>query len=95
MDELVGNTDGFADSGLDPSSSSIHCFSLTLFHHSVSSAVVQRYLNPILEGALSQNPQIQASAIDILSFTIKQGLAHPLQVRDLDDSSPDTSSNFF
>ncbi|KAF8073449.1 hypothetical protein FPV67DRAFT_1559883 [Lyophyllum atratum] len=60
MDELVGNTDGFADSG-------------------VSSAIVQRYLGPILEAALSQNSQIQATAIDVLSFTIKQGLAHPLQ----------------
>ncbi|KAK0188221.1 hypothetical protein F5146DRAFT_1062556 [Armillaria mellea] len=60
MDELIGNTDGFADSG-------------------VSSAVVQRYLNHILQSALSQQPQIQAAAIDILSFTIKQGLAHPLQ----------------
>lgn len=60
MDELIGNTDGFADSG-------------------VSSAVVQRYLNHILESALSLQPQIQAAAIDILSFTIKQGLAHPLQ----------------
>ncbi|KAK7469438.1 Sister chromatid cohesion protein 2 [Stygiomarasmius scandens] len=60
MEELVGNTEGFADSG-------------------VSSAVVQRYLTHILEAALSQNPHIQASAIDIMSFTIKQGLAHPLQ----------------
>ncbi|TFK69516.1 protein rad9 [Pluteus cervinus] len=60
MDELVGNTDGFADSG-------------------VSSAIVQRYLGPILEAALSQNLQIQAAAVDVLSFTIKQGLAHPLQ----------------
>ncbi|KAF9806781.1 hypothetical protein IEO21_08541 [Rhodonia placenta] len=60
MEELVGNTDGFADSG-------------------VSSAVVQRYLVPILEAALSHNAQIQTAAVDILSFTIKQGLAHPLQ----------------
>ncbi|KZP26313.1 hypothetical protein FIBSPDRAFT_1040859 [Athelia psychrophila] len=60
MEELVGNTDGFADSG-------------------VSSAIVQRYLTPILDAALSQRPQIQAVAIDVLSFTIKQGLAHPLQ----------------
>ncbi|KAI0927411.1 hypothetical protein AcV5_007956 [Taiwanofungus camphoratus] len=60
MEELVGNTDGFADSG-------------------VSSAVVQRYLDPILQAALSRNAQIQAAAVDILSFTIKQGLAHPLQ----------------
>ncbi|KAJ7457662.1 hypothetical protein B0H11DRAFT_208709 [Mycena galericulata] len=60
MDELVGNTDGFADSG-------------------VSSAVVQRYMDHILTAALGQHPQIQATAIDVLTFTIKQGLAHPLQ----------------
>ncbi|KAF8889236.1 hypothetical protein CPB85DRAFT_1441418 [Mucidula mucida] len=60
MDELIGNTDGFADSG-------------------VSSAVVQRYLDHILQAALSNQQQIQGAAVDILSFTIKQGLAHPLQ----------------
>ncbi|KAF8621415.1 hypothetical protein AX15_007826 [Amanita polypyramis BW_CC] len=60
MEELVGNTDGFAESG-------------------VSSAVVQRYLNPILDAALSKHVQVQAAAIDILTFTINQGLAHPLQ----------------
>nr|VWP00958.1 Transcriptional repressor TUP1 [Ganoderma boninense] len=60
MEELIGNTDGFADSG-------------------VSSAIVQRYLDKILEAALSQTTQIQSAAVDILTFTIKQGLAHPLQ----------------
>ncbi|KAF4617468.1 hypothetical protein D9613_005695 [Agrocybe pediades] len=60
MEELVGNTDGFADSG-------------------VSSAIVQRYLDHVLDAALSTNVQMQAVAIDVLSFTIKQGLAHPLQ----------------
>ncbi|KAG5653655.1 hypothetical protein H0H81_011615 [Sphagnurus paluster] len=60
MEELVGNTDGFADSG-------------------VSSAIVQRYLDHVLQAALSQNPQIQSTSVDILTFTIKQGLAHPLQ----------------
>ncbi|KAI9443068.1 hypothetical protein H4582DRAFT_1808792 [Lactarius indigo] len=60
MEELVGNTDGFADAG-------------------VSSAIVQRYMDPILDAALSQHPQTQGAAVDILSFTIKQGLAHPLQ----------------
>jgi len=45
----------------------------------VSSAVVQRYMEPILDAALSQHPQTQGAAVDILSFTIKQGLAHPLQ----------------
>jgi cohesin loading factor subunit SCC2 len=46
---------------------------------SVSSAIVQRYMDPILDAALSQHPQTQGAAVDILSFTIKQGLAHPLQ----------------
>ena len=47
--------------------------------NSVSSAIVQRYMDPILDAALSQHPQTQGAAVDILSFTIKQGLAHPLQ----------------
>ncbi|KAJ1303221.1 hypothetical protein OPQ81_011419 [Rhizoctonia solani] len=60
MEELIGNTDGFADSG-------------------VGSAIIQRYLTQILSSALSPNRHIQAPAVDILSFTIRQGLAHPLQ----------------
>ncbi|QRW20097.1 proline-rich protein Rad9 protein [Rhizoctonia solani] len=60
MDELIGNTDGFADSG-------------------VSSAIIQRYLTQVLSSALSPNRHIQAPAADILSFTVRQGLAHPLQ----------------
>ncbi|KAG8907886.1 Sister chromatid cohesion protein 2 [Tulasnella sp. 403] len=60
MEELVGNTDGFAESG-------------------VSSAIVQRYLPQILEAALHVQLRIQAVAVDILGFTIRQGLAHPLQ----------------
>jgi cohesin loading factor subunit SCC2 len=47
----------------------------------VSSAIVQRYLPEILEAALVKSPLIQNAAVDILGFTIKQGLAHPLQVR--------------
>lgn len=47
----------------------------------VSSAVLQRYLDPILKAALSPVPQLQGGAIDVLTFTIKQGLTHPLQVR--------------
>lgn len=46
----------------------------------VSSTVVQRYLKQILDAALDSNPQIQAAAIEVLTFTVKQGLAHPLQV---------------
>lgn len=60
MDELVGNTDGFAASG-------------------VSSAIVQRYIDHILAAALSPTPYIQAAALDVLTFTVKGGLAHPLQ----------------
>ncbi|EDR13190.1 uncharacterized protein LACBIDRAFT_292430 [Laccaria bicolor S238N-H82] len=71
MEELVGNTDDFADSGAS--------VTLNLPTFRVTSAIVQRYLTPILDAALSQNLQIQATAIDVLSFTIKQGLAHPLQ----------------
>ena len=47
----------------------------------VASAIVQRYLQSILDAALAKNTHIQSSALDILSFTIKQGLAHPLQVQ--------------
>lgn len=47
---------------------------------SVSSAVIQRYLQQILDAALSPNSSIQTSAVEILSYTIKQGLAHPLLV---------------
>lgn len=78
MDELVGNTDGFADSGFEYLHYSCQYGIDPPFR--VSSAIVQRYLGPILDAALSQHPQIQAAAIDVLSFTIKQGLAHPLQV---------------
>lgn len=48
--------------------------------NSVSSAVIQRYLQQVLDAALSANTQIQSSAVEILSYTIKQGLAHPLLV---------------
>lgn len=48
--------------------------------NSVSSAVIQRYLQQVLDAALSANSQIQSSAVEILSYTIKQGLAHPLLV---------------
>lgn len=53
---------------------------LTSWCFSVSSAVVQRYLSQIHEAALSPNPLIHSAAVDILTFTVKQGLAHPLQV---------------
>jgi hypothetical protein len=42
---------------------------------------VQRYLPQILDSALSSHLATQAAAVDIIGFTIRQGLAHPLQVR--------------
>ena len=45
----------------------------------MTSAIVQRYLDHVLEAALSQKASIQTVAIDVLTFTVKQGLAHPLQ----------------
>jgi len=45
----------------------------------VSSAIVQRYLDHVLEAALTPDSPNQSAAVDVLSFTIKQGLAHPLQ----------------
>jgi cohesin loading factor subunit SCC2 len=77
MDELVGSTAGFAESGLVEYHP--HC-DLHLISSSVSSAVVQRYLEHILEATLSPQQAIQSAALEILTFTIKQGLAHPLQV---------------
>ncbi|CAL1713404.1 unnamed protein product [Somion occarium] len=61
MEELIGNTDGFAESG-------------------ISSAIVQRYLDPILSAATSPNHQIQSPAVDVIAYTVRQGLAHPLQL---------------
>ncbi|EIN12396.1 hypothetical protein PUNSTDRAFT_118258 [Punctularia strigosozonata HHB-11173 SS5] len=75
MDQLVGNTGEFAESGYVPIGEAWGDNSST---SSVASAVVQRYMNPILQAAFSTNASIQASAVDILSFTIKQGLTHPL-----------------
>lgn len=54
----------------------------SLSFNSVNSAVVQCYISPILEAALSQHPHTQAVAVDILTFTVKQGPTHPLQVCD-------------
>ncbi|KZV76249.1 hypothetical protein PENSPDRAFT_646530 [Peniophora sp. CONT] len=46
----------------------------------VASTVVQRFLDPhILRAALSSNTATQALGVEILTFTVKQGLAHPIQ----------------
>ncbi|PWN29029.1 hypothetical protein BDZ90DRAFT_278424 [Jaminaea rosea] len=46
----------------------------------VSSVLVQRYLEPILESARAvRSPSVQRPAFDILKFVVNQGLTHPLQ----------------
>lgn len=46
----------------------------------VSSILVQRYLDPILQAAVAvRTPGIQRPAMDILKFVVLQGLSHPLQ----------------
>jgi cohesin loading factor subunit SCC2 len=77
MEELVGNTTGFAESGL------VCMFDLqkptTHGSISVSSAVVQRYFTQILDCCVTNHAAVQSSAIDILGFVVRQGLAHPIQ----------------
>jgi len=50
-----------------------------VFFFSVISAIVQRYLPQVTTLAQSTKPHIQKTAVDIISFTIKQGLTHPLE----------------
>ncbi|ORX35130.1 hypothetical protein BD324DRAFT_633983 [Kockovaella imperatae] len=45
----------------------------------LSTAVVQRNIESILRGARSQHAATQNAAMDILAFTVHQGLYHPLQ----------------
>jgi cohesin loading factor subunit SCC2 len=45
----------------------------------VSSAIVQRYLGHFLAEATSTNAGNRNSALEIISFTIRLGLAHPVQ----------------
>ncbi|KAF8315647.1 hypothetical protein DL93DRAFT_2078873 [Clavulina sp. PMI_390] len=45
----------------------------------VSSAVVQMYFHQIIDACVTDNAAVQSSAIDILGYIVKQGLAHPLQ----------------
>ncbi|KAL9941101.1 hypothetical protein V8E36_000589 [Tilletia maclaganii] len=47
---------------------------------SVSSVLLQRYLDRILDASLSVRiPSLQRTAMDILKITVLQGLTHPLQ----------------
>ncbi|CAD6587723.1 MAG: Sister chromatid cohesion protein 2 [Tremellales sp. Tagirdzhanova-0007] len=45
----------------------------------ISTAVVQRNIQFILNGATSQHFATQVAALDVLSFIVNQGLSHPLQ----------------
>ncbi|KZP01340.1 hypothetical protein CALVIDRAFT_492971 [Calocera viscosa TUFC12733] len=45
----------------------------------IASTVIQRYLGHILDGALSAHLHTQRFSVDILGYTIRQGLAHPLR----------------
>jgi cohesin loading factor subunit SCC2 len=47
----------------------------------VSTAVVQRNIGAILAGSKSAHPALQDSALNVLDFTVRQGLYHPLEVR--------------
>lgn len=48
--------------------------------YSVSTSVVQRNIEAILQGARSSYRPLQDAALEVLTFTVKQGLHHPLQV---------------
>ncbi|CDS02114.1 hypothetical protein [Sporisorium scitamineum] len=46
----------------------------------VGSAMMQRYSDDVLKATLEvSNPSLQRTAIDILRFTVLQGLSHPIQ----------------
>ena len=79
LTELIGNTEGFAESGC------ARRWRVTeLIQRSVSSAIAQRYLPQIKRSALSTDAQMRNAALDVIGFVVKQGLAHPLEVRSLD-----------
>ena len=59
---------------------------------SLSTAVVQRSIAHILSSAKSQHVATQNAALDILTFTVNQGLYHPLQVGSTGSSSLLTGS---
>lgn len=77
MNLLIGNNEGFANSG------SVLCVSpcvpmLRRKVHRVALAVVQRYMANVTKAALSPLAQLHKPAVDIIGFTIRQGLAHPI-----------------
>jgi cohesin loading factor subunit SCC2 len=42
--------------------------------------MVQRHFQHIINGAKSSHYPTQSAALDVLAFTVNQGLYHPLQV---------------
>lgn len=51
-----------------------------LHESGISTAVVQRHIEFIMESAKSHHQALQTAAMDVLEFTINQGLYHPLHV---------------
>ncbi|KEI37889.1 uncharacterized protein L969DRAFT_554447 [Mixia osmundae IAM 14324] len=46
---------------------------------SIASALVQRYLPVILEACVALDVHLQAAAVDMVGYTVQQGLCHPMQ----------------
>ena len=46
----------------------------------MSTAVVQRNIGAVLAGSKSAHPALQEAALNVLDFTVRQGLYHPLEV---------------
>ncbi|PWZ01987.1 hypothetical protein BCV70DRAFT_156838 [Testicularia cyperi] len=69
----------------DPNASSVDMTVLvgnteTFADTGVGSAMMQRYSEDVLKATLEvSNPALQRTAIDILRFTVLQGLSHPIQ----------------
>lgn len=54
----------------------------TFYNHyiSVSSSLMQRFLNHILTAALDLNVTLRTIAFDVIGNVVRQGLAHPTMV---------------
>lgn len=51
----------------------------TFAESSISTQLIQRYLDPVLEAAaMVESPLLQRFAMDVLDHTVKRGLSHPL-----------------
>lgn len=53
----------------------------------MASAVIQHYLKEILQSYLHSNIQVRQLALKVIQLILQQGLVHPVQVRDLFQSS--------